>query len=60
MLPARDTSTPFEVKTVQIPDLKAYLDKMHMQGFEVVEITIDHTNEWATVIHKYKHRYEVV
>ena len=56
----RDSSTPFEIKTVHIPDLKAYLDKMNMKGFEVITIALDHNLELATVIHKYQHQYEVV
>jgi len=57
---SRDSSTPFEVKSLHIPDLKAYLDKMNMQGFEVVTITVDLNLELAMVIHKHIHKYEVV
>ena len=57
----KDTSTPFEVKTVRIPDLKAYLDKMHMEGFEIVSLTFFIVpDELAIVVHKYSHRYEVI
>jgi hypothetical protein len=56
----RDTSTPFEIKTVHIPDLKAYLDRMNMQGYEITTIALDHNLELATVIHKYKQQHEVV
>ena len=56
---ARDSSTPFEVESLHIPDLKAYLDKMAMKGFEVVSITVDLNLELAVVIHKHIHKYEV-
>ena len=56
----KDSSTPFEIKTVHIPDLKAYLDKMNFQGYEIITVAINHNLELATVIHKYKHQYEVV
>ena len=56
---SRDSSTPFEIKTVHIPDLKAYLDKMNMQGFEIITIAIEHNLELATVIHKHLHKSEV-
>jgi len=57
---SRDSSTPFEITTVHIPDLKAYLDKMNMQGFEIIVIEINHNLELATVVHKHLHKYEVV